>query len=82
VDFNLNAKNESYRARIRDFVEQNLLPLESDPDAYDEHENIALEHLEIMRPRQSRKVYGAYKFLSILVEKGLISRAWLLVMKK
>lgn len=55
MDFNLNAKNESYRVRIRDFVEQNLLPLESNPDAYDEHENIALGHLEIMRAKAKQE---------------------------
>ena len=35
VDFNLNPRNESYRKRIRDFVEQELLPLEQNPEAYD-----------------------------------------------
>ena len=28
MDFNLNPRNESYRKRIRDFVDQELLPLE------------------------------------------------------
>jgi len=51
VDFNLNPRNESYRKRIRDFVEQELLPLEANPAAYDEHENIAPEYLEQMRAK-------------------------------
>ena len=38
MDFNLDPRNESYRKRIRDFVEQELLPLEQNPEAYDEHE--------------------------------------------
>ena len=51
MDFNLTPRNESYRKRIRDFVERELLPLEQDPAAYDEHENIASETLEHMREK-------------------------------
>ena len=51
MDFNLDARNESYRKRIRDFVEQELLPLETNPEAYDEHENIAPGYLDQMRAK-------------------------------
>lgn len=51
MDFNLSPRNESYRKRIRDFVEQELLPLERDPAAYDEHENIAPGPLQQMRAK-------------------------------
>jgi len=51
VDFKLTPRNESFRKRIRDFVERELLPLEADPSAYDEHENIAAEPLERMREK-------------------------------
>ena len=51
MDFNLDPRNESYRKRIRDFVEQELLPLEQNPEAYDEHENIATDYLEQMRAK-------------------------------
>jgi len=49
VDFNLDPKNDAFRKKIRDFVEQELIPLEQDPSAYDEHENIDSGHLERMR---------------------------------
>lgn len=51
MDFNLSDRNEAYRVRVRDFVERELLPLEKNPDAYDEHENIAQEPLERMRAK-------------------------------
>ncbi|KPP96770.1 acyl-CoA dehydrogenase family protein [Marinobacter sp. HL-58] len=49
MDFNLDPKNDAFRKKIRDFVEQELIPLEQDPSAYDEHENIDSGHLERMR---------------------------------
>ncbi len=55
MDFNLDPRNESYRKRIRDFVEQELLPLEQNPEAYDEHENIATDYLEKMRAKAKQQ---------------------------
>ena len=55
MDFNLDPRNESYRKRIRDFVEQELLPLEQNPEAYDEHENIAADSLEQMRAKAKQQ---------------------------
>lgn len=55
MDFNLNPRNESYRKRIRDFVEQELLPLEQNAEAYDEHENISPDHLEKMRAKAKQQ---------------------------
>jgi acyl-CoA dehydrogenase len=49
MDFTLPAHIESYRKRYRAFVAEHLLPLERDPNAYDEHENIRLDVLERMR---------------------------------
>jgi acyl-CoA dehydrogenase len=40
MDFTLDPVGEDYRRRIRAFVEQHVLPLESDPTVYDDHENI------------------------------------------
>lgn len=51
MDFSLSPRNESYRQRIRAFVEDELMPLERGPEAYDEHENIAAEPLERMRAK-------------------------------
>ena len=49
MDFTLPAEVDGYRKRYREFVAEHLLPLERDPNAYDEHENIRLDLLEEMR---------------------------------
>ena len=51
MDFQLSPEIDALRLKVRDFVETQLIPLESDPDAYDEHENIAHGPLEIMRAK-------------------------------
>jgi acyl-CoA dehydrogenase len=49
VDLALTAELEAKRVAVRAFVEEHVIPLESEPAAYDEHENIALPRLEILR---------------------------------
>jgi len=49
MDFTLTPETESFRSRIRTFVEGKLLPLESDPASFDEHENINEDLLQAMR---------------------------------
>jgi acyl-CoA dehydrogenase len=49
MDFQLAPEIEDIRLRIHDFVEQHILPLELDPTAHDEHENIAEEPLRNLR---------------------------------
>jgi acyl-CoA dehydrogenase len=49
MDFTLPLPIDDYRKRYRAFVAEHLLPLEQDPDAYDDHENIRLDVLEKMR---------------------------------
>jgi acyl-CoA dehydrogenase len=51
MDFHLTPQIEQYRVRIRGFVEENLLPLESDPSTYDEHENIREDLLQTLRAK-------------------------------
>jgi acyl-CoA dehydrogenase len=51
MDFTISADVADLRNRIETFVETHLLPLESDPSAYDAHENIALPVLEQMREK-------------------------------
>ena len=41
--------NLRVRRRIRAFVEARILPLERDPEAYDDHENIREERLQALR---------------------------------
>ena len=51
MDFQLAPEIEDIRLRIHDFVEQHILPLEQDPTAHDEHENIAEGPLSDLRAR-------------------------------
>ena len=49
MDFALPPETEDLRQRIRAFVAAEILPLESRPESYDEHENIRLDLLEELR---------------------------------
>jgi acyl-CoA dehydrogenase len=51
MNFDIPARVEDYRARIADFVANEILPLEADKSSYDEHGNIALPLLEILRAK-------------------------------
>lgn len=51
MDFRLTPDIEDYRQRIKAFVAEHLLPLEADPAAYDEHENIREAVLQPLRRR-------------------------------
>lgn len=49
MDWSLAPSIEALRLRIRGFVHDRLLPLESDPRSFDEHENIDTALLETLR---------------------------------
>ena len=49
MDFKLSPETENFRKRIHAFVEEKLLPLESDPASFDEYENITEDLLQAMR---------------------------------
>jgi acyl-CoA dehydrogenase len=51
MEFTLPPHIEDYRKRYRAFVAEHLLPLERDPEAWDEHENIRLDVLEKLRAK-------------------------------
>lgn len=51
MDFAVPAEVEALRRRIAEFVATEILPLETDPASFDEHENIALPLLEQMRSK-------------------------------
>ena len=51
MDFEIPSLVEDYRRRIADFVEREVLPLESDGSAYDAHENIDLAVLDKLRAK-------------------------------
>src|ERR1700761_7433372 len=49
MDFSLSVEIESLRERVRAFVTQHIIPLESDRANFDAHENIAPAALERLR---------------------------------
>lgn len=49
MDFSLAPELDATRRRVRDFVEDRLIPLETDRASYDEHENIAPALLRQLR---------------------------------
>ncbi|HMB09943.1 acyl-CoA dehydrogenase family protein [Saliniramus sp.] len=51
MDFQISPRIDDFRARIAAFVEEELLPLESRADSYDDHENIRLDLLDRMREK-------------------------------
>ena len=67
MDFNLTPEVDETRQAIRRFVADNLLPLESDPASFDDHENIRLDLLDKMR--EKAKAQGLWS-LSMPTERG------------
>jgi acyl-CoA dehydrogenase len=67
MDFSLPLEIEDIRLKVRAFIEKEVLPLESDPANFSEHENIPEERLKPVREKakklglwapQSPKEYG------------------------
>ncbi len=58
MDFSLPPEIESYRRRVRAFVDDHIVPLESDHANFDPHENIDQELL--LRVRQEVKAAGLW----------------------
>ncbi len=54
MDFNLSPEIEDFRRRIRAFVAEHIVPLESRPGAFDEGENIADDALSELRAKARR----------------------------
>jgi len=51
MDFTLSPEIEDLRARVRAFVEEHVLPLESDPANFADHENIPHDRLQPVREK-------------------------------
>jgi acyl-CoA dehydrogenase len=54
MDFTLTPEIEAIRLRVRAFVEEHVLPLESDPANFAEHENIPPERLAPVREKAKK----------------------------
>ncbi len=51
MDFTLPKEINNLASQVKEFVAQEILPLEAEPDNFDEHENIRLDLLEDMRKK-------------------------------
>ena len=51
MDFTLSAETEELRQRVREFVREYCIPLEGPRKSFDEHENIPLEKLAVLRDK-------------------------------
>lgn len=67
MDFTISKELDDLRLRIGAFVEKELIPLELDPAAMDEHENIALDVLETVREKAKKE--GLWNF-QVAKERG------------
>lgn len=54
MDFTLSPEIEAIRLRVRVFIEEHVLPLESDPANFAEHENIPAERLAPVREKAKK----------------------------
>ena len=67
MDYTLSPEIEDLRQRIRAFVDTHILPLETQPEAYDQGENLHPDHLEPLRHRARQEGLWA---LQMPVERG------------
>ena len=51
MDFTLPPEIDALRLRVREFIAREVTPLEDDPAAYDDHENIRLDLLDTVRAK-------------------------------
>lgn len=71
MDFSLDSKTDAFRQRIQRFVNQELIPLEQDPAAYDEHENIAPELLKTLQAKAKQQGLWALQMPEAIGGQGL-----------
>lgn len=71
MDFELSEEIAEYKKRVRQFVQDEILPLESEKKNYDEHENIAPHVLEDVRARVKQAGLWALQMPKSLGGQGL-----------
>ena len=54
MDFSLSDQIKDFRRRVREFVEDELIPLEKDPATFDEYETIRIDLLQEIRAKVKR----------------------------
>ncbi|HVL02725.1 MAG TPA: acyl-CoA dehydrogenase family protein, partial [Dongiaceae bacterium] len=60
MDFFLSDEIEQTRLQVRDFVQREVIPLETDPANFDEHEN--LKESVVAKLREKSKALGLWGF--------------------
>jgi acyl-CoA dehydrogenase len=76
MDFTLPPETEEIRRRVRAFVAEHVLPLESDPKNFADHENIPHERLEPVRAKAKAAGLWAPQTPKELGGMGLPIVAW------
>jgi len=61
MDFSLSPEIESYRQRVRAFVDSHVMPLEADRANYDEHDNIRKDVLDQVRAKARAEGLWAFQ---------------------
>jgi acyl-CoA dehydrogenase len=61
MDFSLSPEIEDYRLRVRAFVEKNVLPLETQKEVFDEHENIREDVVAKVRAQAKAECLWAFQ---------------------
>ena len=74
MDFTLPAEIEDYRAKVRAFVDEHIIPLEADRANYDAHDNIAPDILK--KTQEKVKVAGFTRTALIIVGRVLNPEAF------
>jgi len=73
MDFTLAPEIESLRVRTRAFVDEHVLPLESDAHNFSDHENIPHDRLEPVREKgRALSAYAAVENLAAEMERLLV----------
>jgi acyl-CoA dehydrogenase len=76
MDFTLSPETEDIRRRVRAFIAEHVLPLESDPQNFADHENIPHERLEPVRAKAKAAGLWAPQTPKELGGMGLPIVAW------
>jgi alkylation response protein AidB-like acyl-CoA dehydrogenase len=76
MDFSLPPEIDAVRRRVRDFVEERLIPLEADRANYDAHENIHPDVLRRMRAEAKAADLGRCRCRSRAAAAACLSLAW------
>jgi acyl-CoA dehydrogenase len=76
MDFTLSSETEDIRRRVRAFIAEHVLPLESDPANFADHENIPHDRLEPVRSKAKAAGLWAPQTPKELGGMGLPIVAW------